>query len=255
MDAHVTTHLIQAAAAATAATRLSLLNSGQRFSATLAYLVFLAVANLGYGLLDQASAIYFWSYLALAPLKWIFSVLAVREVLTLTFDNYPGIRTGGRWALYTGVTFALSVSLLMTGFFWRGAASGRAHSHLFYFEVSERSIVFTLALVITAILLFLSNYPLHLSRNTLITSAFFSILFLSEAARLLLDSLAPQLNNHAVDWAESAVISLCLFGWAAMLRPEKPTVPTQIRFSNPREDHLLQQLNALNQLMSRAARR
>jgi hypothetical protein len=255
MDPSAATELILASAAAAAAIRLICLNLAGDFPALLAYLAFVAVMNLGYGLLNQASAVYFWTYLVLEPLECAFSIVAVREVLALAFSDYPGIRTVGRWVMYGGVTLSLGISLLLTGFFWSGTASGRAHSRLFYFEVSQRSIVLTLALVILTILLFLSKYPLHLSRNTLVSSSFFSVLFLSEAIRLLIDSLAPQLNIHYVDWTEAVFMSICLAGWATLLKPETHRIPKRITFSTPQEDHLLQQLNALNQMMTRAARR
>jgi len=255
MDPSAATELILASAASAAVIRLIYLNLAREFPALVTYLAFVAVMNLGYGLLNQASVLYFWSYIALEPLECVFSIFAVRELLTLTFNDYPGIRTVGRWVMYSGVVLALGISFLLTGFSWSHAARGRAHSHLFYFELSQRSIVFTLAFVIVTILLFLSKYPLHLSRNTLVSSAFFSVLFLSEAARLLIDSLAPKLNIHSVDWAGTVFMSVCLFGWAAMLKPESRAAPAQIRFSSPNEEHLLQQLNSLNQLMTRAARR
>lgn len=254
MEPRVAIELLQTAAATVAVTRLIYLGLVKQFPSLAAYLVFLAVINLDFGLLNQASVLYAWSYVILEPLKWIFSVLAIRELFALTFHRYPGIRTVGRWAMYSGVLLALGVSLLVTRFFWSGGVRGRS-APLFYFEVSQRSVVFTLAIVIVTLLLFLSKYPLHLSRNTLVSSAFFSVLFLSEACRLLIDSLAPKLYNDFIDWPEAIFIAICLFGWAALLKPETETAPTRITFSTPREDHLLQQLNALNQMMTRSARR
>jgi hypothetical protein len=173
------TELLQAAGAAAAVARLIYFNLSPRFPALLGYLIFLAVIDLVFGLQKQTSGPYFWSYLILEPLKCVFSVLAVREILSLAFDDYPGIRTVGRWVMYAGVALALGISLLLTGFFWASAAVGRAHSRLFYFEVSQRSIVFSLAVVIVVILFFLSKYPLHLNKNTLVSSAFFSAVLLS----------------------------------------------------------------------------
>jgi hypothetical protein len=255
MRPHVATELTLAAAAATTGVRLIYLSLAKRFPALLAYLVFLVVINLDFGLQNPTSAFYFWSYIVLEPLKCIFSVIAVRELFALTFIHYPGIRTVGRWVMYAGVALALGISLVLTASFWSGGAGGRAHSDLFYLEVSQRSIVFTLAFLIVAILLFLSRYPLRLSRNTLVSGGFFSVLFLSEACQLLVDSLAPALHIHSVDWAGSVFVSVALIGWAALLTPEPHRAPVQIRFSPPSEDHLLQQLNALNRLMTRAARR
>jgi hypothetical protein len=254
MDLRVTVELLQTMAAAVAATRLIYLNLARQFPALTAYLVFLAAINLDFGLLNRASPLYAWSYVFLEPLKWIFSIYAVRELFALTFNSYPGIRTVGRWAMYSGVALALSISLLLTRFFWGHGARGHS-APLFYFEVSQRSVVFTLAVVVVAILLSLSKYPLHLNKNALVSSIFFSVLFLSEACRLLVDTLAPRLFNDYVDWSEAIFISICLIGWAAMLRPEPATAPARITFSAPQEEHLLQQLNALNQMMTRAARR
>jgi hypothetical protein len=156
--------------------------------------------------------------------------------------------------MYSGVALALGISLLVTRLFWSGGARGRSVS-LFYFEVANRSVVFTLAFAIVTILLFLSRYPLHLSRNTLVSSIFFSVLFLSEASELMIDSLTPKLFNLYVDHAEAVFFIVCLIGWTAMLKPETETVSVRIAFSTPQEDYLLQQLNALNQMMTRSARR
>jgi hypothetical protein len=255
IDPSAATEVILASAAAAAVIRLIHLNLAKAFPALLAYLVFVAVMNLGYGLLNEASALYFWSYIVLEPLECIFSIIAVRELFTLTLNDYPGIQTVGRWVMYAGVALALSISLLLTGFFWTGGVGGHTNSHLFYFEVSQRSVVFSLAFVIVTILLFLSKYPLHLARNTLVSSVCFCVMFLSEACRLLIDSLNPVMHIHYVDWAGTVFMSVCLVGWAAMLAPEVAKAPAQVRFSTQSEDHLLQQLNALNQLMTRAARR
>jgi len=183
------------------------------------------------------------------------SVLAVRELFALTFQSYPGVRSLTRWVMYGVMGLSLAVSLAITGMFWNGAATGRAHSHLFYVEVFVRSVVFGLAAVIIGNLLLLSKYPLHLSRNTLVCSAFFSAMFISQACGLLLDSLAPQLYDRYIDSVGEAFVIACLAGWAVMLKPEQAHVPSQIRFATPQEDHLLHQLESLNQLMTRSARR
>jgi hypothetical protein len=256
MDPNAASELIQATVALAAVARLIYLNFVKQFPALLAFLAFLAAIDFRFGFEDQTSSTYFWSYIVLEPVYCLFAILAVRELLALTFREYPGIRTAGRWAMYAGIVFSLSISLVLTYFFWSGSAAGRAHSpYLYYVELIKRCVFFTLALVIVTLLVFLSRYPLHLSRNTLVSSFFFSALFLSETARLLVDSMVTLLHNPAVDWAQSGFIFICLFGWTLMLKRESRTTPPQIRFPSPREEHLLQQLNSLNQLMARASRR
>jgi hypothetical protein len=254
MDPRAVVELLQTAAAAATVTRLIYLNLARQFPALVAYLVFLAAVDMDLGLLSPVSGFYFWNYVVLECLKWVFSIFAIRELFALTFHRYPGIRTVGRWAMYSGVVLALGISLLVTRFFWSGGVRGRSVT-LFYFEVSQRSVVFTLAFVIVTILLCLSKYPLHLSANTLFSCIFFSVLFLSEAFRLLLDSLAPRLFNPHVDWGQAGFVSICLLGWAAILKRETEPAPARMPLSTPREDYLLQQLTALNQMMTRSARR
>lgn len=204
--------------------------------------------------MDRFAKAYFWTYVAVGSWENIFSILVVREILTAMFDNYPGIRTVGRWAMYVGIATSAGASLALTKFFWNTGASGRHKWGLFYLEVIQRSIVFSLVVVILAILFVLSKYPLHLGRNTYVSCVAFSALFLSEAARLLLDSTARVLHIDFVDQIESVFIALCLGSWAFLLRPE-PVPAARVAFSTPQEDHLLQQLDSLNRLMSRAAKR
>lgn len=251
MGPHSASELIQAAGAVIAAAQLFRLGLVKPFRALLAYLVFLAFINVDFGLQPQTTKAYFYSYVTLEPLKCILSVFAVRELFALTFENYPGIRAVGRWAIYAGVALAIGISLAAT--IWGGRAHGI--SKLYYFEVAQRWVVFTLAFVIAAILWCLSRYPLHLRANTLTSSAFFSALFLGDAVRLLIDSMTPHYYNHYVDRPESVFAFVCLLVWAFLLKPEDAIAPARITFSTPREDYLLEQLTALNQVMNRAARR
>jgi hypothetical protein len=158
--------------------------------------------------------------------------------------------------MYTGTALALVVSLFLTGFFWEIGAAGRAHSlYIYYVEISKRSVLFSLAVVIVTVLVFISRYPLHLPLQTRVCGLFFSAFVLSEAARLLFDSTMPRLINSYVDRAESVFAMICLFSWAVFLRRENTETAPLVRVSSQREDHLLQQLNSLNDLMARAARR
>jgi hypothetical protein len=254
MDPNAATEYLQSIAASAAAGRLIYLGLGRRFPALLAYAFFVAVLNFAFGAIDRYSKLYFWTYIAIGPLENIFSILVVRELLNVMFEHYPGIRTVVRWALYLGIVLSTGTSVALTKLFWNTGARHRTKWRLLYFEVVQRSIVFTLVVVIIAILFVLSKYPLRLSRNTYLSYAFFSGLFLTEAVRLLIDGMTRALYTDLVDWTASVTIALCLGSWAFLLRPE-PAPAARVAFSTPREDQLLHQLDSLNQIMSRAARR
>ncbi len=193
-------------------------------------------------------------YVVYLPLQNILSIVAVRELFALVFDDYPGIQTIGRWAMYAGIILAVVASVTIDRFFWDGGAGDR-DGVLFYMEVVQRSVVFGLALVIITILFVLSRYPLHLNRNAYFSSLFFSLLFLSDAARLLIDSLAPRLYNLYVDWTECLVIAALLSVWTHLLQPERAAEISRLGLSTPGETHLLEQLESLNAFLDSAGRR
>jgi len=261
MDANSVAELLEAVAAATAVVRLWHLKLISRFPALFAWLTAYAALAFALSLPSQRSALYFWIYVCGLPVIKVFAVFAVRELLALVFRDYPGIRSVGRWGTYVAVTAAMALSLGASMFFVRDRHHGSIH--LYYIEVLQRSVVFALALVIVFVLFALSRYPLHLSRNSIVSSVFFSSIFLSDTLRLLIDSLAIRLYNRTADLSEAAVIFLCLGTWAVLLRPEasgEPVLagnrqePALAGFANPAEAQLLSELDALNRLLTRAAR-
>jgi hypothetical protein len=252
MDPNRLVQLVQSVAAWIAIGRLVQFKLAKKFAALLAWLCVLALSNLAGGLLSVASPAYFWIYVFSAPVEAIFAIMAVRELFALVFADYPGIRSVGRWAMYLGVFIAIAASFLVAGVFRRTDSHGSVH--LLYLEISQRSVVFSLVIVIATILFVLSRYPLHLGKNTYVSSAFFSALFLSNAIQLLIDSLQGQLYLAEVDRAESGFIVICLISWACMLKAESPK-PVGTGYSTPQEDHLLEQLASLNQLLGRTVRR
>jgi hypothetical protein len=248
------TLIIESAAATFAVGRLIHLRLTHRFPALFAFLCFLALSTGLFALVSPSGAAYFWMYIAYLPLQNVLSIVAVRELFALVFDDYPGIQTIGRWAMYAGIVLSAVASAAIAGIFWRGGAGNR-DSFLFYLEVVQRSVVFGLALVIITILFVLSRYPLHLNQNAYFSSLFFSLLFLSDAARLLIDSLAPRLYNLYVDWTECIVVAALLSVWTHLLRPERAAGPSRVTVSTPGETHLLAQLESLNEFLDSAGRR
>jgi hypothetical protein len=246
------TLIIQSAAATFAVGRLVYLRLARRFPALLGFLVLFALSEGVLAVLLPRSPTYFWIYLAYIPLECILSVFVVGEIFALVFADYPGIQTIGRWVIYLGMTASVAASVVIARIFWRGGA-GHRDSRLFYLEIGQRSVVFILAIVIATILFVLSRYPLHLDRNTYFSSLFFSLFFLSDAARLLIDSLTPSLYNHYVDGTESFIITAILAVWAILLQPAPATGLPRISFSTPAEAHLLEQLASLNEVMGRSA--
>lgn len=254
MDWHIVRELVQSAAALVALARLAYLNLAKQFRALAWYLSLLFVSNLLAGVLSVTSVAYFWYYVALNPLESAAGIFAVCELIALIFANYPGIRTLGRWALYAAIGAAMVASLALTRLFSYSGPHPRSQWGLLYLVMAKRSIVLALVIAIIAILFVLSKYPLNLGRNTYLSCAFFSAMFLIEAARLLIASSQRLLFSELADTAAAISISGCLFIWALLMRGQTALAP---RHAVPTayEDQLLHQLDSLNSLMVRTARR
>ena len=252
MDLESFAQRVQAIIACVTAARLLHLGLARRQPALISFLLMTALFLFGLGSFPSASVTYYWLYVAYVVLNWVVSIFVVREMFALVLVKYPGIGSAGRRAMYRVTGFAVAVSVAITAIFWDRSARGSWR--LFYLEVADRSIIFTLGLAVVAIIFFLSRYPLHLHRNTYVSTGFFSAVFLSGAAETLLDSLSPHLYSPWVDTVQIAFAALCFAGWALMLRPETADAPVQVYAESPSDQHLLEQLESLNRLLGKAGR-
>lgn len=252
MDTNRLANLLESAAAAIAVARLIYLGLAGRFPALTGWLALLSLTTLILTFPDQQSATYFYVWLAALPLESLAGILAVRELFAVVFRDYPGIRSGGRVGMYAGLVAASAGTFAINRVFH---AADHRFTPVYVFETVHRTIVFSLAVIIAAILIFLSRHPLRLGQNSYISSSFFGAMFLSEALRLLIDSLEVRLNNSGVDAAEAIFLSVCMVLWASLLHYAEN--PQRERTSQPtlRETQLLGQLTALNQILARSARR
>ena len=243
--------IFEAAAAGFTIARLLHLRMWSKFPALISYLFVVAVRATLLSFLPDTSPAYLRIYLIGSTLVCCAAALSVYEMFRLVFRDYPGLRTAGRWAVYT----ALAIAVTITVVFLRKASPGTPLSHLLFYElVFERSIIFGLALIVIILMIFLSRYPLHLGRNTYVASGFFSAMFLTQALVRLVDTLSPQLYARYADYPEVTFTALCFLGWGIMLRqaeaPEPPRPPADER----REAELLHQLESLNGILSRSSR-
>jgi hypothetical protein len=258
MIAQFLSEFIQSAAAAFAVwrltrLRLTRLRLTRRFPALIVFLVFFAVSATVFAVVDYTTSLYYWLFIFYTPLQSILSIIAVRELFGLIFEDYPGIQTIGRWAMYAGIVLSVVSSLVIAVAFSQGGTG--SNKRLFYTEVVQRYVVFGTAVVIATILVILSRYPLRPGKNTWYSILCFSAFFISEAARLLIDSLAFLLHIPAVDYTENVLTTVIFVVWASLLVPEPAPKLSRIHFSVTGEKHLTDQLESLNRLLGRAGER
>jgi hypothetical protein len=201
-----------------------------------------------------SSQLYYRIFLGFESTMWVLQVLAVREIFALATARYPGIRTVGRRIVVGAVLVSAVTSVLVTTALWQNRASSRP-TFLYFFVTVDRTILFSLAVIVISILLFLSHYPLNLHRNTYVSTALFSIGFLTQAAAQVIDILSPKLYSKPTDIAQSFISAASFFIWGLMLQRQNEAPEPQISFPTHKEQELLDQLESLNRLLSRAGRR
>jgi hypothetical protein len=243
----------QAAAAAFAAARLLHFRLRSRYPILFSYLIVSSILSSVFSVLSVKSHAYYWAYIVTQPVSWCAAALAVREMFALIFKDYPGLQTAGRWSFYAALAISVAVSIVLARTFHARNAS--TSPQLVYMLQLDRWIGITLTVTIIILMLFLSRYPLHLARNTYVASGFFSAIFLATGAIKLLDSLAAHLFIDYADRAEVIFSAVCFVGWGLMLRPAENPAPARAVINQPREAQLLQQLESLNQILSRSSRR
>ncbi|MCU1326556.1 MAG: hypothetical protein JWN34_1926 [Bryobacterales bacterium] len=234
---------MQAAAYAYTAWRLFARGLGGRQSGLFGFLLFRCAFMLSSALLPERSHLYFWTYVILMPLDCVVSVVAVREAIGLVLDDYPGLRSVGRITMYGAVVVSTLSAVLIAAAFWRE----HIPSNLYYVQVSTRSAGFGLAVILMSLLIFLSHYPLSLTRNRLLSSVAFGAIFLSEAAALFIDSRSDTLRSPAVDLASVAFGAVCLVIWGTFLESKTVEVPAKSP-DGPDDERLLLQLRSLEEM-------
>jgi hypothetical protein len=237
------------------ATRLYSNGLWRKYRVFFAYCV-LRVPNFVWPLVvSDQSPVYFWLFLISSPVFVLLYVLLVAELYRLILEKYRGLETLGRWAMYaaTAVSVLISALALLPHITPAMPQSSRVLGYEF---ALERGVDFSLVLFILLMLLFLSRFPVPLSRNVLVHAAIFSLYFLTSAVGLLLHALWGIRLSAEVNLFLSAASLLCVAGWLWLLNPAGETVPAHLPvFGSGDEQRILLQLDAANSALLRASRR
>jgi len=125
-----------------------------------------------------------------------------------------------------------------------------------YVIAADRGVNTALVIFIVLLLLFLSRYPVRLSRNVRIHAVVYSIFFLSNVFMTLMHTLFGLHMIDAVNDAHLAVAAICVVAWLILLTPQGAEVRTETAKLGPRQEiRLLSQLDALNATMLKVGRR
>lgn len=206
-------------------------------------------------LINTNSDLYLHLWECTEPATWLLYVLVVLELYRLVLENHKGLFSLGRWIMYVALVVAVFLSILSLLPRFR-PSTPQPSRMLSYFFAAERAIELSLAIFIFLILLFLSRYPVPLSRNVLVHTGLYSIYFLSGTTGMLLLSAKGYEANVKINLFFTGMSSLCAFAWFFLLtRKGEEGQATLPFYSAEYERRALEQLDALNATLLRVGRK
>jgi len=242
-------------------TVFKLLTSGlyRRYRIFFAYFVFrvpyaasvLILTHIGQG---TKSREFFYLFMYSEPLLMLFYILVVVELYGLVLEQYKGLYTLGRWAMYAAVLVSVTVSVLTL--LPKLAPTMKEPSRKLMYEIAaERGVDFSLVIFILLIVLFLSRYPVPLSRNVVVHTGIYSIFFLSNTLALLLRTVMGWNASDLVSLCLTALSAVCSVAWWLLLSAKGEDV--QVNAPHPgagSEERILQQLDSINATLMKVSR-
>lgn len=203
---------------------------------------------------DPRSPNYLKFYILTQPLGWIVSILIVRELYTLVLERFKGLATLGRWFQYAGLTISLLISGLLLLPQMRSGTAQQSMVLGYYYAV-ERGVDCALLVFLLLLLVWLSRYPVPLSRNLLIHSLVYSTLFLSGSVGMFTRVFFGFQLSRPVSTFLLGVLGACVLTWLICLSEQGEEVRLSVPHFGPEEEkRILNQLEALNSTLLRISR-
>jgi hypothetical protein len=240
------------------AIKLGLTGLYRRYRALLASLClrFLGLTLVLFWFRDNlSSGAYQKFWIVYTPLTWIVNILVVLELYSLVLEKHKGLSTLGRWVQYAGLTISILISGL-TLLPQIQSVDARPQSVIVgYYYAIERGIDLSLVVFLLFILLWLTRYPVPLSRNVLVHSVVYSMLFLSNTLSLLARVFFGLQLSRSVSTFMLGIFAACTLVWLIFLNPKGEEVRVSVpRFGPEQEQRILSQLEALNSTLLKVSR-
>ena len=203
---------------------------------------------------ETNSARYAYIWVWIDPLVLLFYILLVAELYRIVLDKYPGLYTVGRWTMYASVCISVTISAL--SLLPKLTPATPQHTRtLAYFFMTERGIDTALAVFIILLLLFLSRYPIKLSRNARVHAVIYCVFFLSSTLGLLMRGLFGMRLADTLNTAMTATGAASVLAWLILLSPAGEEVrAASAGRGTEQEKRLLTQLEMLNATLLRVSR-
>jgi len=220
-----------------------------------AYFIFRVPHSVPPLILDTKSTAYAYYWVATEPVLLVFYILLVVELSRKVLSQYKGLYTVFRAGMIIAMVIAMIISAASLIPRLRPEMPQRSRI-LGYVYAGERAIDLTLALFILLILVLISRYPIHLSRNLRLHAFVYTVYFFSNTLGFVL-RVAFGMRISDVPNVLLMTVTLGAMGaWLLWLNPKGEDRPAPVRSLTEQQEHrLLAQLGSLNTTLLRVSRR
>ncbi len=198
---------------------------------------------------------YAYGYMAYTGVTHIAAIAVVLEIYRVALASQPGLARFGRASLVTVIVFASLIAAVDT-LLDKDILSGQSTA-LHRFFTLERTLDLIILVFLLLMTIFMTWFPIQLSRNTAISIGGFLVFYFTRAAGLLAVNLLPAARFAFMDNVLLGISFAILIAWAAALREERlsPGFVPGHAWDPLALDRVGRQLDAINSVLVRLGRR
>jgi hypothetical protein len=246
--------ILSALSCVAAATRLVFLASARQYRPFLGLLATWFTVCVLTIFVPLSSRLYFQVYVLIIPISWFLYLFVARDLYQKIFDNYRGIAFAGRWCLYISGVFLVAGGVASVWF-----SPARLSSSFMFAAITviDRSILFGLAFFLVMLVIVIVRYPISFQKNLIVHTLVFSAILLCQALLQAADQWTGYHRSTLWNALAAGLDTILVSAWATLISRAGETVNVRIRqhLKPELELHLLGQLDALNGILLRAARK
>jgi hypothetical protein len=201
-----------------------------------------------------SSKIYLRIYLFAAPVSWLLYLFVCRDLYQGIFSKFRGIAFAGRWCLYLS-----GALLLFVGIGSVLISPGRSNDYEWFKAVYfvDRSVLFGLAFFLVLLVSVIVRYPISIQKNLVVHTLVFSGILFAQSVCQVADQGTGYLYSVFWNTLAAGTDTVLVTAWAILINKAGESLNIRIRHNIKPETeiHLLHQLDSLNGILLRAARK
>ncbi len=227
----------------------------RRYPVLFAFLVFDLARTLYANSLNPRSNRYARFFMWTEPVSWVLYFLLVWEIYRIVLKGHPGLASAARKTLAVSAGIAIAVSAAML---WGDLArTPDIRGVLQAIFVLGRAVITAVFLLLLAGLVFMSWFPMAISRNASACLIGYSVYFFSKALLMFARNLFGNAYTAQAGALNTAIVAGCMAYWLLRLKAANEAVAEPLRpRSNPEDvERLMSQLRAIETSLERSTQR